>query len=340
MSELGEFEIIGRYFADSRLNFDAPGITPGPGDDCALIEPPADKLQAISMDVLVEGVHFPASIDAFALGHRALAVNLSDLAAMAAQPYYFTLGLTLPNYDHDWLQAFSDGMSRLAREYGCPLVGGDLTRGPLQVAIQVCGLISQERALTRNAAKVGDLVCVTGTLGDAACGLLVRNLASHLGPEFQFKSGDIPEHSAAFFQNSFFYPRPRIAFALRAASQVNAAIDISDGLVGDLGHILNASGVGATLQLDRIPVSQSSEDCLAREQSLRAALFGGDDYELCFTVPSAAGESIARLGRETGVQVSIIGEITETPGLRLNGDAELVRKLQGGAYKHFGETSS
>jgi len=281
---ISEFEVIQRYFQSAEVNRN--DVVLGIGDDCALLKPPADFLLATSTDTLVSGVHFFPDVDPESLGHKALAVNLSDLAAMGANPAWVTLALSLPHTDEPWLAAFSRGFARLAKEYGVQLVGGDTTRGPLSITVQVTGFVSPKKSLRRDAACSGDLVYVTGVLGDAALALqLIEN-----------GDANIPEQLMEQLQS----PTPRVKFGQAATSFSSCAIDISDGLLADLGHIAKASDVGVQLEYEAIPVSSQYVRYLEDDRSL--ALSGGDDYEIVLTVKPSQSVSVEVLAQQQGLK--------------------------------------
>jgi len=300
----GEFDLIARYF--TRPVKRSPL---GVGDDCALLAPAAGMQLAVSSDMLVEGRHFLSTVDAERLGHKALAVNLSDLAACGAKPLAFTLALALPSVDEDWLAGFSRGLFALAHLHGCELVGGDTTRGPLNICITVFGEVPAGGALLRSGAKAGDDVWVSGTLGDARLALEVFRGTLSL-------PGNLFERARARME----LPTPRVALGQALRGIASSAIDISDGLVGDLGHILKASGVGATLDADAaaglVGIDELQND-LGIETLRACALAGGDDYELAFTAPPSAREAVERAGRDASVHVTRIGRIEAEVGLRL-----------------------
>ena len=302
---LSEFNLIERYFVGRgpRRSDVALGI----GDDCALLRVPAGMELAISIDALVAGVHFPEHTSAEAIGYKALAVGLSDLAAMGAEPAWASLALSLPQADEAWLQAFSAGLFGLAQRFNVQLVGGDTVRGPLVISLQLHGLVPQGQALRRNGARVGDLVYVTGTPGDAGIGLELA-----LG-----KRAVMPELDA-YLRDRLDRPTPRITAGVSLRGIASAAIDISDGLAADLGHILESSGVGARVDLVRLPQSAALQvvepDATRR---FRYALGSGDDYELCFTVPPTAQKTAEQLCADLDCGCRCIGVIEEQPGLRL-----------------------
>ncbi|MEN9904728.1 MAG: hypothetical protein RLZZ555_1293 [Pseudomonadota bacterium] len=303
---LGEFELIRRYF--DRPGPAAPGVVLGVGDDCALLQPAAGQRLAISTDMLVEGRHFFADVDPAALGHKALAVNLSDLAAMGARPLGFTLALALPRSDEAWLAGFSRGLFELADAAACPLVGGDTTRGPLNLCITVFGQVPPGQELRRSGAAAGDEVWVSGQLGDARLALEALQGDCELAPEMLARVRQRLER-----------PAPRLALGLALRGIASAAADVSDGLCGDLGHILEASGVGAELELDALADSAAlSQDLKTRPQpqQMRCALAGGDDYELVFTAPASLRDAVRQAALGAATPVTRLGRITAQPGLR------------------------
>jgi thiamine-monophosphate kinase len=343
---LSEFSLIDRFFARRAARARPPSdaidstgsahtalregaIALGIGDDCALIAPPAGEMMAISTDMLVEGRHFFADVDPRALGHKALAVNLSDLAAMGAQPQAFTLAFSLPKADAAWLAAFSDGLFTLAERHDCALIGGDTTGGPLNLCITVFGSVPPRAALRRDAAQPGDDIWISGTLGDARAGLGV------LRGEWPADAGD-----TATFRRALERPEPRIALGLALRGIAHAALDISDGLAGDLQHILDRSNLNAQVDVDAIPRSAALRR-LAPEIQQRCTLAGGDDYELCFTAPAAARAEVEAAGGQAGVAVTRIGTISalqtaaERPaiGWRDAAGTPLTLTLQG--FDHF-----
>lgn len=332
-----EFEIIRRYFAESGLYFKRPGIRLGIGDDAAMLEIPRDHLLAISMDVLVETVHFPAAADPALVANRALAVNLSDLAAMAADPFCFTLGLALPQADDHWLEGFSSGLLALAQRFNCPLVGGDITQGPLTITIQVQGLSRPDRVVRREGARPGDKIYVSGCLGDGAIALVSLGLDSHLGESFAMNQDMQSQTCLQYFENAYYKPEPRIELAKNYAPLVSSGIDISDGLLGDLGHIVCASGVGAKLELPRFPYSELALAYMSEQNRLRAALFGGDDYELCFTVPEQHCAKLERQAQQMDTPITCIGEIVIGSGIECFDASGQILVTEADSYQHFRE---
>lgn len=317
---LSEFDVISRYFG--RATDARDDVLLGIGDDAALLSVPAGKVLAVSVDTLVAEVHFRADDAPADLGYKALAVNLSDLAAMGAEPAWATLALTLPAVDETWLKGFAGGFAELAKVFGVQLVGGDLTRGPLSVTVQVHGLVPKDEALTRAGARPGDLVCVTGTFGDAA--LALDRDALPPGPERSYVEGRLHRPS----------PRVREGTLLRVSA--SAAVDVSDGLLADLGHILESSGVGATVQADAVPLSESLRRTVDPDTARRLALAGGEDYELCFTVGPADLPALQAAVAERGLAaLACIGTVDADPGLRcLDGQGRPLRMEQPG-YRHF-----
>ena len=315
---MGEHDIIREYFAVPELMLARPEIELGIGDDAAVLRIPEGKHLVTATDALAEGTHFPADASAEWVANRALAVNLSDLAAMAAEPLCFTLALTLPQADPDWLRGFGRGLAGLAGEFRCPLVGGDLCRGPLQVTIQMHGLCEPGRELRRSGARPGQAVFLTGHAGDGALGLASLGIATP-GISLNAPPADLPAACRAHFHDAFYRPRPRIAFARAAAALIASAIDVSDGLLGDAGHLAAASGVGIRIDPECLPYSPAALRCAGEESRLHAALRGGDDYELCFT---AAAENAGRLMEiAVGMKLPLtrIGEVVAGEGVQLRG---------------------
>lgn len=306
MSAMGEFELIRKHFQHALR---PTGVALGNGDDCALLAPAPGMRLAVSTDMLVEGRHFLSTVDPEALGHKALAVNLSDLAAMGAEPLAFTLALALPRVDDAWLAAFARGLLGLADSHGCALVGGDTTAGPLNICITVFGQVPEHLALRRSAARVGDDIHVSGCVGDARLALEVfrGTLALDAGP-------------FATVRAALERPAPRVALGLALRGVAHAAADVSDGLLGDLGHILDASGVGAEVDTawisDSIAVSPILKS-VGGQFPYKFSLAGGDDYELVFTAPPTARAAVQAAAAQVGTPVTRIGRITAQPGLRV-----------------------
>jgi thiamine-monophosphate kinase len=297
---LGEFELIERYF-----HRPARRATLGAGDDCALLTPSKGMAIATSTDMLVEGRHFLATVAPERLGHKALAVNLSDLAACGAKPLAYTLALALPRVDEVFLDRFSRGLHALAQAHECELIGGDTTAGPLNICITVYGEVPAEQALLRSGARAGDDIYVSGTLGDARLALEVFR-------------GTLSLDATAFesVRLAMEQPQPRVLLGLALRGVATSAIDISDGLYGDLSHVLRRSGVGATIDVDALPCSAV---LAARALELRreCALAGGDDYELAFTAPQGQRDAVLEAARRAAVAVTRVGRIEAQGGLRL-----------------------
>ncbi len=327
---MGEFDLIARYFTRPVR----PGGTAalGVGDDCALLAPRPGMQLAISSDMLVEGRHFFADVDPEALGHKALAVNLSDLAACAAKPLAFTLALALPRVDEVWLAGFSKGLLALADAHGCELVGGDTTQGPLNICITVFGEVPTGQALLRSGARPGDDIYVSGTLGDAR--LALEALLGHI---------HLPDELLARARQRLERPTPRVALGLALRGVAGSAMDVSDGLLGDLSHILKASGVGA-----RIDTSLTTDLIAEKAYSTGASgvfdakllhqctLAGGDDYELAFTAPPAQRDAVAAASQASGTPVTRIGMVLAEPGLQLVDAQGQVVENRYASFDHFG----
>jgi thiamine-monophosphate kinase len=291
---IGEFEIIKRYF--TRQTSDADVVL-GIGDDAAVLA--VHGHVAVTTDTLVAGVHFPDGLAPHLLGYRLMAVNLSDLAAMGASPRWCTLALTLPSADELWLDGFSRGLFELAERFGISLVGGNLSRGPLSLTLQLMGTVEPKHMLTRSGGHVGDDIYVTGTLGDSSAGvtLITERTAA-------------PEGSAAAaLKERFFRPVPRVGAGLALSSLATAAIDVSDGLLADLGHVCAASGCGAAIDVERVPLSGELLSLFPPQEALAHALSGGDDYELCFTAPPSRAEEVEIALEAAATPVRRIGQL-------------------------------
>ncbi|WP_101102655.1 thiamine-phosphate kinase [Macromonas bipunctata] len=313
---MGEFDLIRRYFAQPAAQLWGGAVAPpslvlGIGDDCALLAPEPGQQLAISSDMLVEGRHFFADVDPATLGHKALAVNLSDLAAMGATPLGFTLALALPQADEAWLAAFSRGLLALAQQHRCPLVGGDTTRGPLNLCITVFGQVPAGQALRRSGAQLGDDIYISGTVGDAR--LALEALLGHT---------TLPADVLQRTRQRLECPTPRLALGQALRGIATAAADVSDGLLGDLGHILTASGVGAELYPETLLQSAAVSDAV-RQQPLElawtCALAGGDDYELVFTAPPTARAAVQFATERAHTAATRIGRVAAGRGVLLLG---------------------
>ncbi|MEO8006048.1 MAG: thiamine-phosphate kinase [Betaproteobacteria bacterium] len=314
-----EFDLISRYFTRAPRH-----ASLGVGDDAALFGVSGGYEVAASTDMLVVGVHFFPDVDPRALGHKALAVNLSDLAAMGAMPRWAMLSLALPEVDHTWLEGFARGFFALADQYGVDLIGGDTTRGPLTLNVQVMGEVAKGKALRRDGAKVGDEVWVSGTLGDAAAAVAHRR-------------GELVLDDATLerCRNKLDWPAPRVALGRELVSLARSAIDISDGLVGDLGHICERSNVGAVIEYAAIPSSANLRALKNRARVDRAILAGGDDYELCFTADSSHAPQIAALAATLELSLTRIGRIVEGEAVIVQDESGGIVPIKEGGFDHF-----
>lgn len=325
---LTEFDIISRYFTQPGLAVEPKlhrNIPLGIGDDCALLNVPRGKQLAVSMDVLVEGVHFPKAADPARIGYRALAVNLSDLAAMGAEPLCFTLGLTMPKAEEAWLEGFSSGLRECAMQYACPLAGGNLTRGPLQIAIQVQGLVPTGTALLRSGAKAGHDVYVSGTTGRA--GLTLDYWHGKC-------EGVTPEQKEELLA-AYYRPEPRLALGQALRGVASAAQDVSDGLLGDLAHIARSSKVQITVDIAAIPLAGVLTALCSSTDVFRLALTAGDDYELVFTAPAGKKKAVAAAAKKAGVKVSRIGKVAKGEGVEVLDLSGRAMSFTGTGYQHF-----
>lgn len=311
---LGEFDLIARYFTRHELRSD---VLLGVGDDAAVVAVPADRRLVVAMDTIVDGVHFPGGTPASDIGYRALAVNLSDLAAMGAQPAWMTLSLALLHTNEEWIAGFAQGLFELADMHGVALIGGDTVRGPMSITVQVAGLIEPDRWLTRAGAREGDLIFVSGTVGDAAAGLAVIQ---------QHK----PDSAAVrYLRQRFLRPVPRIELGRTLRPFASAAMDISDGLLADLDKLCAASGCGAQLDVDALPLSKELREAFAPATCVDFACAGGDDYELLFTIrPDQAA-----LVPATCTQIGVITRDSRVATLRDGKPIEIARR----GYDHFAD---
>jgi thiamine-monophosphate kinase len=314
---MSEFDLIRRHFTRA-----TPNALLGVGDDAALLQVSAGNVLAVSSDMLVCGTHFFADADPCLLGHKTLAVNLSDLAAMGATPRWATLALSLPGADEAWLERFSAGFFALAQRHQLDLVGGDTTCGPLNLCVTIMGEVPASLALRRDGAKVGDEVWVSGNLGDAALAL------AHLQGRVHLSGSEFDAVAKALHQ-----PQPRVALGLALRGIANSAIDVSDGLLADLGHILAASGVGAEIELAAMPVSavMRSQPALAQ----RCVLAGGDDYELCFTAAAHHHDELLRIAHELNLPLTCIGKAVAGKDCIVHDASGSSIQLESGGYDHF-----
>lgn len=313
---MSEFDLIRRHFTRA-----TPNALLGVGDDAALLQVSGGNVLAVSSDMLVSGTHFFADADPYLLGHKTLAVNLSDMAAMGANPRWATLALSLPSEDDAWLEAFSAGFFALAQQFGVELIGGDTTRGPLNLCVTIMGEVPAQQALRRDGAQPGDEVWVSGTLGDAAIGL------AYLRGKI-----DLPEDARVYCLAALHQPVPRVALGLALRGLANSAIDISDGLIADLGHILECSKVGVEIEFSLLPVSDLIK---AIELLQHCALSGGDDYELCFTASAAHHVEILRISERLNLPLTCIGKIVAGRGCLVHDAAGNPLNLESAGYDHF-----
>lgn len=329
---MNEFQLIQRFFRDAQADLmltekAQASVILGIGDDCALLQLPEGKQLAVSVDTLVADVHFPADAAADDIAERALRTNLSDLAAMGAEPLWFTLALTLPKNSiyasEEWLRNFSRGLFRTANQYEIPLVGGDTTSGNLSITIQVMGAVEPLKALRRDGANIGDFVCVTHYVGDGAAALAVIQQELFLDSEYE-----------EYLRNRFYRPTPRFQESALLCGIASAALDISDGLAADLNHLCEASDLGAIIDVENLPLSPALQAVNDPDQARRWALSGGDDYELCFTVPPGKMPDLAMLIAQGKISATVVGEMIAGSGVecRLNGE---IFELQQQGYQHF-----
>ncbi len=318
--KLDEFSLIEKYFKSKTIS--RKDVLLGIGDDAALLTIPQKQLLVSSIDTLIENVHFLASTKAFDVGYKSLAANLSDLAAMGANPAWFLLALTLPTINTAWLDEFTQGLFECATQFNLQLVGGDLTRGPLSITIQINGFVPEKKALCRSGAKAGDKIYVSGTLGDAGLGL---KIAKNNDQNFF-------EHSEKLFLlDKLNKPIPKIQLGILLRELASSAIDISDGLAADLDHILKSSDVGACINAEKIPLSSALKK-LSQAEALQFAMTAGDDYELCFTIPSEKEEEFIAYIKKHAVNCTCIGVIEKTLGLRTIGFSGQLDQL---GFQHF-----
>ncbi len=322
---MNEFELIARHFARPVSDV---AVRVGIGDDAAIVAPSPGCELAIAVDMLVEGRHFAPGADAESLGHKTLAVNLSDMAAMGATPRWALLAGALPDADPDWLTGFARGLHALAGRFGVALIGGDTTRGPRNLCLTIVGELPAGTALLRSGAVAGDDIHVSGTLGDAALALAAIDGRATVAPAM-----------LETLRERLDRPEPRVALGSRLRGVASAALDVSDGLCGDLGHILEASGVGARLELSRLPAHAELTGRLAspeRNLALACLLAGGDDYELCFTASPARRQDIARVAAELALPLTRIGTIVAAPGLAVQDESGAPLAVLPRSFDHFG----
>lgn len=319
---MSEFDLINRFFKPEAVHRN--DVKLGIGDDCAILDVPRGKQLCVSTDTLISGVHFPETTSAHDIGHKALAVNLSDLAAMGAEPAWVSLALTLPEHNPVWLQDFIDGFNGLATQYNVSLIGGDTTRGHLTITVQVFGLIEEGQAMRRDRAQANQLIYVTGTLGDAGLGL-------------KQIMGQINNSSLNYCIQRLNRPIPRIDIARKLIQFSDCAIDISDGLMADLGHILERSQCGAELQLQNIPLSDEVRHYYGKQIDWTQILSAGDDYELCFTCDKNNAAPLQTLARDQGIDITCIGRITTGSGIICVDDNGGILDIKNTGYNHFND---
>lgn len=291
-----EFELIKQFFSKQVVN--RKDVVKGIGDDCAVLSPIENQNIVVTTDTLVAGVHFPLNTSPKAIGHKAVAVNLSDIAAMGAKPSWISLAITLPEVDKAWLTAFSEGVFELCEFFNVELIGGDTTKGPLSITITAQGLTPKGSYLSRAGAKAGDWLYVTGDLGDAA--LALKQIKGEIELESEF---------AEKVQHKLDYPKPRVLAGQILREYASAAIDLSDGLISDLGHICQSSNVGATITLEALPISTIMQDSLLTDDAISLALAGGDDYELLFTISEDKKVGMETEMANAGTKVTCIGQM-------------------------------
>ncbi len=319
---MNEFEIIDQFLAIKGKN--RKDVIIGTGDDCALLKVPRGQRLAVSMDTLVSGVHFLADGDPADIAHKAIAVNLSDLAAAGAEPAWITLSLTLPDNDQEWLKKFHKGLLSMVEYFGVQIVGGDTCRGPLSITVQAHGFVPEQVFCKRSSAKVGDLVCVTGYLGDAALGLLVA----------QNKINVSDESTKNYLLKKYQTPYPRVAAGIALRNIATAGIDISDGLLADVKHISRASNLGAVIQWKKIPLSKEAKSIAKQQQLMSSALAGGDDYELCFTVNEDDLEAAEQALKMVGTKCTAIGRMVGKQGVTVIDQGNEIN-LDDDGFQHF-----
>jgi len=317
-----EFELIKQYFQN--ITHEDSSVQCGIGDDAAIVKIPQDMDVVLSMDTLLQDTHFPTETGPFDIGYKALAVNLSDMAAMGAMPKWVLLSISLPENDEAWLEKFASGFLELAILHSVSLIGGDMSRGPLSITLQIQGLVPTDTALKRDGAQKGDLIYVTGSLGDAGVGLDIVHGKLSIGNEYE-----------AFFLNSLNRPEVSVEAGLCLREFANSAIDISDGLIADLGHILDASHVGAVIEVNKLPLSEAMLHCIDETTAWDYALTSGDDYKLCFTASAAHHELIINTFKKIDIPVSCIGEIKGETGLQLKIPEGTYFEPSGKSYSHF-----
>lgn len=322
--QLSEFDIIQQFFQKAPLRSD---VVLGIGDDCAILSPPPNENLLVSTDTLTQNIHFFSNANPFDLGYKAAAISLSDIAAMGGKPAWALLSLTLPTVEEKWLASFSEGLFSLLDLFEVTLVGGNTSKGPLSITTQILGFTQNSVALRRSGAKVGDAIYVTGTLGDSGLALQIQQ--NKIQKDF-FANSDL-----TFINTRLNRPTPRITQGLALAGIATAAIDISDGLAADLQHLLSASGVGATVYTDQLPLSEVLAQHTQPPNSYQIALTAGEDYELCFTLPPSNMPLLERVSASFQCPITCIGKIEEEEGLRITLPDGQLFPLRKKGYQHF-----
>lgn len=319
---LGEFSLINKYFLSPSNRKE---VSVGIGDDCAIVSVPADKQLAVTTDTLVDGVHFPSDTSPEDIACKAVVVNLSDLAAMGAEPAWLTLALSLPRVDESWIKSFSESFRETADNYNVQLIGGDTTQGPLSITVQAMGLVEPEKIMRRDAARPGDAIYVSGTLGDAAAGLKI------------LQQGHVTDENHAWLVARLNRPQARVELGLKVSECCRCAIDISDGLAADLGHILEASNCGATVNIDRIPLSHQLVEYSTNRNEVdwTMVLAGGDDYELCLVVTAEYENKLMKIAGETALPLTRVGVVEDHGSLNIIDETGAKYLLDHGGYEHF-----
>lgn len=322
---MNEFELIKRYFAEQSVT--RKDVIIGIGDDCALLSPTERQNIAVTTDTLVSGVHFPEDTPARAIGHKAIAANLSDLAAIGAEPSWISVAITLPKVDQTWVEEFCNGMFELCEYYNVQLIGGDTTQGPLSITVTAQGLVPVDKQITRSGAKAGDWIYVTGEIGDAALAL------KHYYGKLTLSQGSLDSANSRLN-----YPQPRVLAGQILRDFASAAIDLSDGLLADLTHICDASNVGAHLVLDNLPMSETLRNALPEAEACKLALSGGDDYELLFTVNEDNKVAIETALSNLGLKATCIGQLNGNDNITTTLDSKPIAITSKG-YEHFSHGS-
>ncbi len=318
----GEFNLINKYFLSSSNRKD---VSLGIGDDCAIVSVPEGKQLAITTDTLIDGVHFPSNTSPEDIACKAIAVNLSDLASMGAEPAWLTLALSLPQVDESWIKSFSDSFRQWAEKYNVQLIGGDTTQGPLSITVQAMGLVDAENIMRRDCARPGDAIYVSGTLGDAAAGLKI------------VQQGQVVDANHAWLVDRLNRPQPRVELGMKVSAVCRCAIDISDGLAADLGHILEASKCGATVNIDRLPLSHQLVEYSTNRDEVdwEMVLSGGDDYELCLVVTPENDNKLMKIASELSLPLTRIGVIEEHRSFNIIDETGARYLLDKAGYEHF-----